>query len=358
MKRDFRIIFAGGGTGGHLYCGIAVADLIRKDFPDAKILFVGTPYGLEKEIVPKCGYDLKFIHSSPLKGSGMLERLKSLFRLPKAYLQSKRILKDFKPDIVLGIGGYASGPMALAAHFNKVYTAINEQNSYPGLTNRILGRFVDKVFIAFEKAREFFAPEKTILTGNPVRDFPPPPASKPDRPFTIFILGGSQGAHALNQSLIDALPLLRNKKEELHFIHQTGKTDYEMVRSFYEKHGLSADVFPFKNDLGPDFGKAHLGICRAGAGTISELRIQGLPAILVPYPYATDDHQRFNAQEMVEQGAAELCLNQNLSGAYVAESILYFLDNPAELQVMGNQAFTLAKPQAAQDILNHCLLAL
>ena len=355
IKNNFKIIFAGGGTGGHLYSGIAVADLIRKNYPEAKILFVGTPFGLEKEIVPECGYDLKFVEASPLKGSGVWFRIKSLLRLPKAYFQSKKILKDFQPDIVMGIGGYASGPMTLAAHFNKVFTAIIEQNSYPGFTNRKLGRFVDKIFIAFEKAREFFPKEKIVLSGNPVRSFLTPPNPKPEKPFTVLILGGSQGAHILNQSMIEALPLLGEIKPELHFIHQTGKNDFSEVQEAYEKSGVSAEVFPFSQDLGPLYAKTHLAICRAGAGTIAELRLQGLPSILVPYPYATDDHQRFNAQEMVDQGAAELCLNADLNGKILAERIRYYLKHTEALPKMCEAAQAQAKPLAAQEVLNQCL---
>jgi UDP-N-acetylglucosamine--N-acetylmuramyl-(pentapeptide) pyrophosphoryl-undecaprenol N-acetylglucosamine transferase len=285
-------------------------------------------------------------------------RLQSLMSLPRAYFRSKRILQEFKPDIVVGIGGYASGPMTLAAHFQKIFTAIIEQNSYPGLTNRTLGRFVDKIFIAFKRAEKFFDTKKTFLTGNPVRKFTPPPVSKPERPFTVFILGGSQGAHALNVAIKEALPLLEEKKNQLYFIHQTGPQDFEDVQSWYQRQGFSGDVFPFRSDLEQAYQKAHLALCRAGAGTITELRLQGLPAILVPYPYATDDHQKFNAEELVDQGAAELCLNQNLNGVFVAQRIEYFLEHPEELQVMGNQALAQAKPHAAQEVLKLCLSAL
>jgi UDP-N-acetylglucosamine--N-acetylmuramyl-(pentapeptide) pyrophosphoryl-undecaprenol N-acetylglucosamine transferase len=355
MKRDMKILFAGGGTGGHLFSGIAVADLIRREFPEASILFVGTPRGLEKEIVPECGYPLQLIQVTPLKGSGLKTRLRTLWDLPKAYAQAKAILNNFQPTIVIGIGGYASGPMVLAAHRKKLFTSIIEQNSYPGLTNRILGRFVDKIFIAFEKAREFFPPQKTFLTGNPVRNFPPPLAEKPALPFTVFILGGSQGAHALNQALVQALPRLEPLKTKIHLIHQTGKKDFDWVKGEYESRGFNAEVFPFSTEMAPHYQRTHLALCRAGAGTVAELRLQGLPSILVPYPFATDNHQYFNAVEMVDQGAAILCPNEKLTGNFVAEKIISLMESRQALQEMGKRALTMAHPDAAKEILNHCL---
>jgi UDP-N-acetylglucosamine--N-acetylmuramyl-(pentapeptide) pyrophosphoryl-undecaprenol N-acetylglucosamine transferase len=355
MENNLKILFAGGGTGGHLFSGIAVADLIRKEFPEASLLFVGTPRGLEKEIVPACGYPLKLIQITPLKGSGLKTWPKTLWDLPKAYAQAKSILRDFQPDIVLGIGGYASGPVVLAAHRRKIFTAIIEQNSYPGLTNRILGRFVDKIFIAFQKAREFFPPQKTFLTGNPVRNFPPPPKEKPTEPFTVFVFGGSQGAHALNQALIQALPRLEPLKNKIYLIHQTGKNDFTWVKGGYEARGFHAEVFSFSTEVAPHYQRAHLALCRAGAGTVAELRLQGLPSILVPYPFATDNHQYFNAKEMVDQGAALLCPNEKLTGDFVAEKIIILMEDRQALKEMGERALAMAHPDAAREILDHCL---
>lgn len=358
MKKTFKILFAGGGTGGHLFSGVAVADLIRRERPEDQVFFVGTERGLEKEIIPQAGYPLRFIQVSPLKGSGLKARLIALKDLPRAYRQSKALLQEIGPDIVIGIGGYASGPMVLAAHRKKIFTAIIEQNSYPGLTNRILGRVARKIFIAFEKAREFFPREKTVFTGNPVRSFSPPPSPKPESPFTVFILGGSQGAHALNQGMMEALPLLAGSKSRLHFLHQTGKHDFPWVRDRYDATGFSSEVFAFSPDLAPYFHRAHLVLCRAGAGTIAELKLLGLPSILVPYPYAADNHQYFNAREMVEGGAARLCTNEKFKGPYVSEQILDLMAHPATLKAMGEKALKMAKPEAARSILEACLSSL
>jgi UDP-N-acetylglucosamine--N-acetylmuramyl-(pentapeptide) pyrophosphoryl-undecaprenol N-acetylglucosamine transferase len=357
IKKDFKILFAGGGTGGHLFSGIAVAEEIRRHYPEAKVLFVGTSLGLETEIVPKAGFPLKLIQASPLKGSGILLRMKSLLRLPQAYLQSKKILREFRPDVVIGIGGYASGPMTLAAHFQKIFTAIIEQNAYPGFTNRRLARYVDRVFISFAKAQEFFDPRKTVFTGNPVRLFPPETGQNTQDRFTVFVMGGSQGAHALNRSMIEALPYLKDSASRLHFIHQTGKNDLAQVKAAYASGGFSTEVFAFDDKLGWAYARADLALCRAGAGTITELAIHGLPAVLVPYPYAADDHQLYNAKAMADGGAAELILNKDLNGAAAAERILHYLNHPALLQEMAEKAALLAKPNAAQDVLNHCLLA-
>ncbi len=354
MKSNIRILIAGGGTGGHLFSGIAVADEVRSTLPDGKILFVGTPFGLEKKIVPQEGYELQFIEATPLKGSGAILRLKSLARLPKAYFQSKKILKNFRPDIVLGIGGYASGPMTLAAHRLGIFTAIIEQNAYPGFTNRQLGRFVDRIFITFEKARAFFPKNKTLLTGNPVRPLKPSAPLEKNR-FTVFLLGGSQGAQALNRAMVEALNLLQDLKEKIHFIHQTGKADMASVQQHYQQAGYSHRTFDFDADLGKYYRNADLILCRSGAGTITELRLTGKAALLVPYPYAADDHQRHNAQEMVEQGAAELIDNSQLSGKLIAEKIRHYLEHPELLEKMGQAAHRQAKPKAATEVLLACL---
>ena len=355
MSRKF--LFAGGGTGGHLFSGIAVAEELKRRDPNSQILFVGTPFGLEKDIVPKSGFALELIRAIPLKGAGVVARIKSLLRLPKAYSQSKKILKSFKPDVVIGIGGYASGPMTLAAHFSKIPTAIIEQNSIPGFTNRHLARFVDRIFISFRNAAKYFDPKKTVFSGNPTRRLESSAtteAKDADR-FCVFIMGGSQGAHALNAAMQAALPLLQDAKQRLSFIHQTGPTDLAAVREAYQSNGFSAEVFDFRSDLGPAYAQSRLMICRAGAGTITELQNKAKTGILVPYPFAADDHQLYNAKDMVDAGAAILILNKDLDGAAVAGKILHFLDHPEEIQAMEAKARALSKPEAAAQVLDTCL---
>ena len=354
--KDFKLLIAGGGTGGHLYSGIAVAERLRESHPKAKVLFVGTPYGLEKEIVPLNGFELRTLQVSPLKGSSWKVRLKSLANLPRAYFAAKKILREFKPNFVLGIGGYASGPMTLAAHFAKIPTGIIEQNSIPGFTNRKLGRFVDKIFLSFSKAEQYFNPKKTLLSGNPTRKLSLA-AQGEKRPgkFCLFVLGGSQGAHALNQAMLEAIPLLKGLHEKLYVIHQTGPQDETELRLAYQSHEIEAKVFAFDQNLGPYYSQADLMLCRSGAGTITELQNLGIPAILVPYPFAADDHQFFNAQEMLDAGAAELIRNQDLNGAVLAERLQKLVSSPDLLRGMREKAHSLAKPEAAEQVLQVCL---
>ncbi|HCU23703.1 MAG TPA: undecaprenyldiphospho-muramoylpentapeptide beta-N-acetylglucosaminyltransferase [Deltaproteobacteria bacterium] len=354
-QEKLKILFAGGGTGGHLFSGIAVAEEIRRRMPKAEVLFVGTPFGLEKSIVPEAGFPLRFIEATPLKGSGWSARLKSLLRLPRAYGQSKKILKEFSPDVVVGIGGYASGPLTLAAHFSKIPTAIIEQNSIPGFTNRQLGRFVDKIFIAFARAAAYFNAKKTLLSGNPTRRFELPTLEKESDRCCIFILGGSQGAHTLNVAMMEALPLLKADLSRFHFIHQSGPQDFAAVEAAYQKYEAAAEVFAFSQNLSPHFARADLMVCRAGAGTITELQNLGLPAILVPYPFAADDHQLGNAEEMVEAGAAELILNKDFNGARLAERLRHYLTAPELRRQMKQAALRLAKPEAAAEVFQACL---
>jgi len=382
-----KLLFAGGGTGGHLFAGIAVAEEYLDFVPPGRgtlqraptkkdILFVGTSYGLENTMIPQLGYRLELIPVKQLKGKGMLHRLKTLAQIPFAFWKSFQLLKREKPDLVLGIGGYASGPVTLMARFMGIKTAILEQNAYPGFTNRVLGRFVHRVFIAFEGARKFFPAKKVVLTGNPVRksfdsaqDRPRPSPSRErggNVGFTILVLGGSQGAHSINVAMVDAVKFLsfslRPKGgekgpgtfERLRIIHQTGKADLDSVRQAYDSSAVEAQVMDFIQDIQNYYAQADLVIARAGAGTITELEITGKPAIFIPYPYAADDHQRLNAEEVARGGGARMILDRELSGKRLFEEIERFRKNPALLKRMGENIHALAKPLAAHEILKAC----
>jgi UDP-N-acetylglucosamine--N-acetylmuramyl-(pentapeptide) pyrophosphoryl-undecaprenol N-acetylglucosamine transferase len=414
-----KFLFAGGGTGGHLFSGIAVAEdyLGRESVPGRggsrtvptknDILFVGTSYGLENTLIPQLGYRLELIPVKQLKGKGLFHRLKTLAQIPYAFWKSFQLLRREKPDLVLGIGGWRQSRHLMAVG---IQTAIIEQNSYPGFTNRVLGKFVHRVFIAFENARKFFASEKTVLTGNPVRksffalSSPPPPrrqdrkqepissppkgaagrspassrntlretgtkeepSAREPQPITLLILGGSQGAHSINQAMLDAMKFLSfsrrpkdGKKgsegfEGLKIIHQTGKADLEWVRKAYAADGVDAQVMDFIRDIQNYYAQADLVIARAGAGTITELENMGKPALLIPYPYAADDHQRLNAEEVARGGGARVLLNQELTGKRLFEEIERFRKNPEMIQRMGENIHALAKPQAAQEIVKIC----
>jgi UDP-N-acetylglucosamine--N-acetylmuramyl-(pentapeptide) pyrophosphoryl-undecaprenol N-acetylglucosamine transferase len=362
-----KILFAGGGTGGHLFSGVAVAEaLVGRDgsrtAPTSdEILFVGTSYGLENELIPKLGYRLELIPVKQLKGKGILHRLKTLAQIPYAFWKSFLLLRKEKPDLVIGIGGYASGPVTLMARMMSIKTAIIEQNSMPGFTNRVLGKFVHRIFIAFENARKFFPKNRTYLTGNPVRkEFLSSPSpwtgegrgEGEKKRFTILILGGSQGARSINQAMIEVAKYLSTEK--IRIIHQTGKVDLESVRQAYQSAGIQAEVMDFIHNIQNYYAQAALVIARSGAGTITELEIMGKPSILIPYPYAADDHQKTNALELVNAGAARVILNHELSGERLFQEMMVFVENPEELIWMGEQAKKLAKPEAAFEILKSC----
>ncbi len=363
-----KILFAGGGTGGHLYTGVALAEEYQaRGLSPADIVFVGTEYGLEKEIVPKNGYRLEYIPVKPLKGKGITFRLKTLFQIPSSLLKSFQLLRREKPSLVFGIGGYASGPVVLMASFLGIPTAVLEQNSIPGVTNRILGKFVDRIFICFEHARKFFKPRKTVFSGNPIRKdfFVSMNASlvnevergldQASSTFpTLLILGGSQGARSINQAMVGAAPLLAKEFPNLKILHQTGKADFEEVQKAYQSNKVNAEVYDFVHHIHELYLQADLIICRSGAGTITEIELLGKPALFIPFPYAADDHQRWNALELVEQGAGRIILNRELSAERLAADVKNLLSSPTALQEMGDKARHLAKPNARAQIVEVC----
>lgn len=353
-----KIIIAGGGTGGHLFPALAVAEAFKDREPGNEILFVGSRRGLEASIVAREGYALKTIEGASVKGKPVWGKLRSLMAVPKSLLQSGSLLRSFKPDIVLGVGGYASGPVVLTAWAMGYPTAIHEQNIFPGLSNRILGRFVDRIFISFADSSRHFSRGKTLLTGNPVRGMIRSPGflqeRKPGAKFTLFIFGGSQGAHHLNQAMEEALIYLREWKERLHIIHQTGEKDYREVQEAYRREEFEAEVHPFIHAMDRAYALADLVLCRAGATTLFELMTAGLPAILVPYPYAANDHQTLNAKTMVDAGAAVLVANGDLTGVHLSRILKELIEDPPRLKKMGERAAALAQPDAAQKIVTLC----
>ena len=353
-----KIMIAGGGTGGHLFPALAVAEAFKDREPANGILFVGSRRGLEARIVEREGYALRTIRAASLKGKSFLGKLGSLMAMPQSLLQAGNLLRSFKPDIVLGVGGYASGPVVLTAWAMGYPTAIHEQNVFPGLSNRILGRFVDRIYISFADSARHFPGGKTLLTGNPVRKKIRPRRSgtgfKPQDKFTLFIFGGSQGAHPLNQAMQEALTDLREWKERMRFIHQTGEKDYGQVQEAYRREGFEAEVHPFLQDMDRAYGEADLVLCRAGATTLFELMATGLPAILVPYPYAANQHQTLNAQSMVKAGAAVLVADGDLNGAHLTRVLKEWMQDLPRLRKMGERAASLATPGAAKEIVTSC----
>ncbi len=349
-----KVLIAGGGTGGHLFPGIALAEEVVTRHHANEVVFVGTERGLEARVVPKAGYPLEFIRAQGLKGKRLLALLQGLFfYLPLAFIESFRILVKHKPDVVVGVGGYASGPVVMAAWLMGIPTAVQEQNALPGLTNRILGKLVKVVFTSFEEARRFFPERKIHLIGNPIRrklmDNYLRSHVAHER-FTVLIFGGSLGAKGINQRMVEALEHLGDFKNEMHFVHQTGKNDLEAVRQGYAQRGFSAEVVEFIEDMSLAYAKADLVVCRAGATTLAELTVCKKASILIPFPHATDNHQEVNARALVEAGAALMFREAELTGAKLAETLRTLKKEPERLRQMEKKAGLLGRPEASKEL--------
>ena len=344
-----KVLIAAGGTGGHIYPGIAVAREIMRRDSESKVLFVGTTRGLETKIVPDNNFELALINSAGLKNVGFLGKLKGLLILPKSFLEARSLIKKFKPDVVVGAGGYVSGPVLLIASLMRVPTLVMDSNALPGFTNRRLAKFVDKAALTFEEATAYFG-KKGIVTGNPVRQefFDISPKVRENDKFCVLIFGGSQGARAINNAMANALELLADFKQRLRITHQTGEFDFEKIRELYQRAGLeTADVRPYIKDMVGEFAKTDLIICRAGATTCAEVSAAGRAAIMIPLPTAADDHQRKNAEALERAGAARMILQRDLSGDSLAKEIISLINSPEKILEMETAAKKLARRDAA-----------
>ncbi len=344
-----RILIAAGGTGGHIYPGIAVANEILRRDKDSKVRFVGTEKGLETKIVPDSGFELSLIESKGLKSVGLVGKLKGLALLPKSFLQARKVLKEFKPDVVAGAGGYVTGPVLLTASFMRIPTLAMDSNALPGFTNRQLARFVTKAALTFEEALPYFG-NKGVVTGNPVRKefFEVKPKARGEK-LNLLLFGGSQGARAINLAMIDALKHLGNVKDKLSITHQTGSLDFETVKKGYEENDWSdADIREYISDMVSQFEKTDLILSRAGATTCAEVAAAGRVAVMVPLPTAADDHQRKNAEALENNGAAKMILQKDLDGETLAKTIKEFINSPEKITEMEKNARKMAKADAAE----------
>ena len=359
-----RLLVAGGGTGGHLFPGITIAQEFLARHQQNRVLFVSTGNPFEQATLAQIGYPLRTISVAGLKGQGLWRKLKSLSLIPVGIWQSMAILKSFKPDLVLGVGSYAAGPIVLAARLFNIPVVLHEQNILPGITNRVLSRFARRIYVSFENTKGGFAPDKIRVTGNPVRKEilrtaktnQPNHGSAPSSdtpPIRLFILGGSQGAHAINMAMIDAIPSI-NDKNRFRIVHQTGTTDESQVKAAYASHGIDAVVNSFFQDMDRQYHSADLVICRAGATTVAEITAIGKAALFIPFPFAADDHQKLNAAALTSCGAAEMIEEKDLTAEKLAERINYYAEHTDSLTRMAGEAMRLGKPDAAHQIVEDC----
>lgn len=349
-----RVLIAAGGTGGHIYPGIAVANEILRRDPESEIGFVGTTKGLENKLVPAAGFELSIIDSAGLKNVGLAARLRGLITLPKSLAEAGRLISSFHPEIVIGAGGYVSGPVLLTAALMRLPTLVMESNALPGFTNRRLALFVDKAAVSFEEALPYFR-GKGVVTGNPVRRefFEIPTRERDPNQFSILLFGGSQGARAINDAMIAALPNLEELRTRLHIMHQTGEADFDKVSSAYRDAGWeNANVAKYVDNMVNAFANVDLVICRAGATTTAELIAAGKASVMIPFPLAADDHQRKNAEALQRAGGTRMILQSDLSGERLATEIKTLVSQPEMITAMETSSRSLARGDAAAAVVD------
>ena len=347
-----RVVIAGGGTGGHLFPGLAVARALRRRVADARVSFAGTATGIEARVIPSTEFELDVIRSAGLKGKSLAAVARGAALIPLSGVDAWRLISRRRPDVVIGVGGYSSGPVVAMAAVRGIATMLLEQNAVPGFTNKSLASLVKRAALTYAESLKFFG-SKGIVTGNPVRQefLEIDDAAIHSSTVRVLVFGGSQGAHALNMAMVEAAPRLA-AATEIDIVCQTGARDYDLVREAFERNGVRGRVERFIDAMDREMSAAGLVISRAGATTLAELTAAGRPAILVPLPTATDDHQRHNALALQQAGAAEVIEQKNLTGELLAARIIALAqDRPGRAQ-MAASAKRLSKPRAADDIVD------
>ncbi|WP_136798732.1 undecaprenyldiphospho-muramoylpentapeptide beta-N-acetylglucosaminyltransferase [Desulfosediminicola ganghwensis] len=359
--KPIRMLITGGGTGGHLFPAVAAAQALTRREPESEVLFIGTRRKIDTTSLEKYGFASSSIYSYGLKGKTIPALLKALAVLPISFFQALSHIRRFKPDVALGVGGYVTGPVMLAARIAGVPTIVHEQNSVPGMANRKLGAIVEKVCISLPGSERFFPSEKVVFTGNPVRqDILALAGENKDtdepKPFTLLVLGGSQGAQALNKLVTGAICSANNKAfGQFRVIHQTGARDCDWVQKSYEQAGVDAQVSAFFEDMKAVYEQADFLVSRSGATTLTELAVLGKPALLVPYPHAADDHQQKNAEHYAQGGGAFVCRESELTVESVRDTLKEMAGDVAKLAEMGKAMKRLGAPEAADKIVDVCL---
>jgi UDP-N-acetylglucosamine--N-acetylmuramyl-(pentapeptide) pyrophosphoryl-undecaprenol N-acetylglucosamine transferase len=342
-----RAILAGGGTGGHVIPALAIANELKKSY-SAECLFIGTARGIENRLVPAAGFPLQLVRVGALNRVSLATRVKTIFDLPRAVWDAGRMLNEFAPDVVIGVGGYASGPAMLSAILKHIPTLAFEPNVVPGFANRVVAKFVSGAAVHFQETAKYFRHAR--VTGVPVRQAFFEIAPKRGGVPTLLVFGGSQGAHAINAAMFRCLSVLQREAPGIRVIHQTGERDYNDALEAYRTLGDSATVSKFIEDMPAAFAQADLVVCRSGASTVAEIAAAGKPAVFVPFPRAADDHQRVNAEALARAGAAVVVEESKLEGVWLAETIAALLQDPHRLRQMSEAARSLAHPNAARDI--------
>jgi UDP-N-acetylglucosamine--N-acetylmuramyl-(pentapeptide) pyrophosphoryl-undecaprenol N-acetylglucosamine transferase len=354
-----RIVIAGGGTGGHLFPGIAIAQEFMERDSHNRVLFVSTGKPFEISVLADAGFTHKRIASEGIKGRNRWQQAMAVSKLPTGILTSVGVLWNFKPDLVVGVGGYSAGPVVAGAWLLRKKIVLQEQNLLPGITNRMLAPFAHRIYISFKKTGDYFNSKNCRFLGNPVRkalyqtNGNRVRAEKAGKPFTVLIVGGSQGAHSINVAIMEAISCIESR-QGIRFIHQTGTRDVATVEDAYRRTAVSGTVQAFFMDMASQFQHADLVICRAGATTVAEITAVGKAAIYIPFPHAADNHQVLNAGDLEAAGAAEMILEKNLTGPYLAQRIDHYRSNPDAIDQMAAAAKACGKPDAAEKIVNDC----
>lgn len=343
-----RAAIVGGGTGGHVIPALAIARELRERY-SAEVVFLGTSRGIETRLVPQADFPLHLVQVGQLKNVAVTQRVRTLINIPRAVIAARKIFKQFRPQVVIGVGGYASGPGMLAAIMMRIPTLAFEPNLVPGFANRVVAKFVSAAAVHFEQTKRFF--RHAAVTGVPVRqEFFALPKREFSPPGSLLVFGGSQGARVLNQTMIDAIP--KWKELGIAIRHQTGERDFERIEAAYRQAEVPANVSRFIDDMPSAFAKADLLVCRSGASTVGEITAAGKPAILVPFPFAADDHQRKNADALESAGAARLIPESQMTPAGLAKAVAELLASPQALSAMSGKAQSLAHPKALEEIAN------
>jgi UDP-N-acetylglucosamine--N-acetylmuramyl-(pentapeptide) pyrophosphoryl-undecaprenol N-acetylglucosamine transferase len=361
-QRALRIVIAGGGTGGHLFPGIAIAREFEVRNSATRIIFVSTGNPMERSVLSKTGFELQCITAAGIKGRGIWNQLISVLKIPSGIWESMRIINDFSPDLAIGLGSYSAGPVIIAAWLRRIPIVVHEQNILPGITNRILSRVANRIYISFKNTKSNLDSSKVKWTGNPVRNellevsagqTPEKNEDSAKEIFTVLILGGSQGAHAINMAVTEALEAL-NDKAHLHVIHQTGEADEQQVNQAYRRNKIQCTVQSFFDNMAELYSRADLLICRAGATTVAEITALGKAVIFIPFPYAADNHQVLNAAMLSDEGAAEMIVEKDLNAEILSRKIAYYAAHREALNDMAAKARRFGNPNAAGNIVDDC----